>query len=165
MKATVNVGNGVSIDVSGDTQIELFKSIAKVQATFSFNKCGRCGSENVQFQVRTTDNDEDYPEMVCRDVNCRAKLPFGIAKKTFDLYPKRKWDTLSPKQKIERASEEEYAQSHYGYLPNEGWYKYERPGEASKRMAKPTSTTKSKMPPKTEVIVEEEEEEYDEIPF
>lgn len=161
MKATVNVGNGVSIDVSGDTQIELFKSIAKVQATFSFNKCGRCGSENVQFQVRTTENDEDYPEMVCREANCRAKLAFGTTRKEHDLFPKKKWDNLSPKQKEQRANEEEYAKSHFGYLPNDGWYKYERPGEVSKKTTRPT---KSRIPPKSEVIVEEEEE-YEEIPF
>jgi ribosomal protein L40E len=54
---------------------------------FEETKCGKCGSENLRFVVRTVDENE-YFELRCMD--CGAKLAFGSMKKGGGLFPKRK---------------------------------------------------------------------------
>ena len=78
----------------------------KFQEVFEESKCGKCGSENLKFVVRTVD-DNEYFELRCMD--CGAKLAFGSMKKGGGLFPKRKdgdnwlpdngWTKWNPKTK------------------------------------------------------------------
>jgi DNA-directed RNA polymerase subunit RPC12/RpoP len=102
MKLKYTTSNGkISVEFDGDSQKDLFGQIASFQEVFEESKCGKCGSENLRFIVRTVD-ENDYYELRCMD--CGAKLAFGVNKKGGGLFPKRKdGDT---------------------WLPNGGWVKW-----------------------------------------
>jgi ribosomal protein L40E len=88
MKLNYKTGNGkISVEFEGDSQKDLFGQIAAFQEVFEETKCGKCGSENLRFVVRTVD-ENDYYELRCMD--CGAKLAFGVNKKGGGLFPKRK---------------------------------------------------------------------------
>ena len=59
-------------------QKSIFAEIAKFQEVFEETVCGKCGSDNVKFVVRTVDENEYY-ELRCAD--CGARLAFGVNKK------------------------------------------------------------------------------------
>ena len=102
MKVNYTSANGrVSVELEGDGQKDIFAQIARFQEVFEESKCGKCGSENLKFVVRTVD-DNEYYELRCAD--CGAKLAFGVHKKGGGLFPKRK-DGDS-------------------WLPNGGWVKW-----------------------------------------
>tara|TARA_R110002110_G_scaffold71403_1_gene190932 strand:+ start:3584 stop:3913 length:330 start_codon:yes stop_codon:yes gene_type:complete len=86
MKVTYTSGK-ISVEIEADTQIELFQNLANFQEIFAENKCGKCSSDNIRFQVRNVD-DNLYYEAKCS--NCGAKLAFGVMKKGGRLFPKRK---------------------------------------------------------------------------
>ena len=101
-KLTYTTANGrVSAEFEADTQREFFAQIARFQEVFEESKCGKCGSENLKFVVRTVD-DNEYFELRCLD--CGAKLAFGSMKKGGGLFPKRKDGD--------------------NWLPNNGWTKW-----------------------------------------
>jgi DNA-directed RNA polymerase subunit RPC12/RpoP len=88
MKLTYTTGNGrIAAEFDADTHRELFMQISRFQEVFEESKCGKCGSENLKFVVRTVDENE-YFELRCMD--CGAKLAFGSMKKGGGLFPKRK---------------------------------------------------------------------------
>ena len=66
---------------------EVFSNIGNFQEIMSYEKCGKCGSENLRFVVRKVDK-YTYYEIRCMD--CGAKLEFGVVQDTEQLYPKRK---------------------------------------------------------------------------
>ena len=97
----------ITAEFEADTHRELFTQISKFQEVFEETKCGKCGSENLRFVVRTVD-DNEYYELRCMD--CGAKLAFGSMKKGGGLFPKRKdadgnwlpdggWQKWNPKTK------------------------------------------------------------------
>ena len=86
MKVTYTSGK-ISVQIEADTQIELFQQLANFQEIFDETKCGKCGSENIRFQVRNVD-DNLYYEAKC--IDCGSKLAFGVMKKGGRLFPKRK---------------------------------------------------------------------------
>tara|TARA_B100000085_G_C18456555_1_gene477107 strand:+ start:298 stop:633 length:336 start_codon:yes stop_codon:yes gene_type:complete len=99
--------NRITAEFEADTHRELFTQISKFQEVFEESKCGKCGSENLKFVVRTVD-DNEYFELRCAD--CGAKLAFGSMKKGGGLFPKRKdadgnwlpdggWTKWNPKTK------------------------------------------------------------------
>lgn len=108
MKLTYTTANKrITAEFDADTQRELFTQISKFQEVFEETKCGKCGSENLKFVVRTVD-DNEYFELRCLD--CGAKLSFGSMKKGGGLFPKRKdadgnwlpdggWQKWNPKTK------------------------------------------------------------------
>ena len=106
MKATFQVNPKLSLELEGKDQKDLFKELAKSQEIFSLDTCGLCGCKNIRYVVRNVE-DNDFYELVCQDVKCRAKLAFGQHKKG---------NTMFPKLKDEK-----------GYLPNRGWTKYIAP--------------------------------------
>lgn len=66
---------------------EVFKKLAEIQDTFEDDKCGKCGSDNLKYSVRTVEDNEFY-ELRCK--KCKAKLSFGTSKaEPNKLYPKR----------------------------------------------------------------------------
>ena len=103
MKVNYTTSNGrISVEIEGDTQVEIFQQLANFQEIFAETACGKCESENIRFQVRNVD-DNLYYELRCMD--CGAKLAFGVMKKGGRLFPKRK-DKES------------------NWLPNGGWVKW-----------------------------------------
>ena len=58
---------------------------------FQDTKCGKCGCEDIRFQVRTvkdeSNEENSFHELVCK--KCFAKLSFGHAKVGGTMYAKR----------------------------------------------------------------------------
>ena len=77
----------ISAEIIADTQVEVFEQLAHFQEIFDESACGKCGSENIRFQVRTVE-DNLYYELRCLDWG--AKLAFGTMKKGGSLFPRRK---------------------------------------------------------------------------
>jgi len=95
MKVTYVTENGrLTVEMDVDTQCSLVQELSRFQEVFEETKCGKCGSENLRWVVRTVD-DNQYYELRCRD--CGAKLAFGSHKVGGGLFPKRKdGDTWLP---------------------------------------------------------------------
>jgi hypothetical protein len=126
MEALLKVGSNVTVKVEGRYPTDLFKGISKVQEVFDVQECGCCKNKNLRFVVREVDGNEYY-EMHCTDLGCRARLPFGLSKENKgEMYPKKRFASLSPAEQKNRESEKEYADGHSGYLANNGWYKYKK---------------------------------------
>jgi hypothetical protein len=88
MKVTYTTKNNrLKVEIEGESQKDVFESLAKFQEVFDENACGKCESENLKFVVRNVD-DNLYYEIRCMD--CGAKLAFGVHKKGGGLFPKRK---------------------------------------------------------------------------
>ncbi len=124
MKTHIKVTDSLSFEIEADTEDDTFKSIARVQEVFNNSTCGKCKSSNTHYMCRHDSKDNDWLEVVCKD--CRAKIIFGRTKKNGQIYPKVKWSQLSEKQQEQRANEEAYADKHYGYLPDNGWFLYKK---------------------------------------
>jgi len=122
MKARLKATNDLWFEVDGETEDELFKQISRVQEVFQHQACGACKSSHIRFVCRIDSSDNDWIEIVCQD--CRAKLIFGRTKKGGLIFPKIKWDQLSPKQQEQRINEKSYADKNRGYLPDGGWFIY-----------------------------------------
>jgi len=87
MKTTYTSGK-LTVEFDTATATELFEQLATFQEVFGETKCGKCGSENLRFVVRTDADDNKYYELRCSD--CGARLAFGCHKKGGGLFPKRK---------------------------------------------------------------------------
>jgi hypothetical protein len=112
------------IKVEAEDEPTFFKEIARAQELFCFDKCGVCDNLDVSFRCRIDREENEWLEIVCNNLSCRAKLPFGQTKKTQEIYPKTRWNHLSETQQEQRESEKTYAESHNGFLPNGGWFIY-----------------------------------------
>jgi len=88
VKAHYRTKNGqITFEVQGEQVKDLFEQIAGVQEVFEAEcECGLCKSKNVNFRVRTVD-DNKYYELACE---CGARFQFGQNKKGGGLFPKRK---------------------------------------------------------------------------
>ena len=105
MNVTYNTSNGrMSVEFQVDTQVDLFQQLAFFQEVFGEAGCGKCGSENLRFQVRTVE-DNHYYELRCLD--CGAKLAFGVKKQGGRLFPRRK-------------------DKEGNWLPDNGWVKWNK---------------------------------------
>lgn len=129
MEALIRVDGQTTVKVEGDTHAELFEEIATAKEIYEHSQCGHCKSVNFKYVVRQDEEDNKYYELHCIDSHCRARLPFGLAKKGGVLYPKRRFASLSPKEQEKRKDEKDYADKHGGFLPNNGWYKYKPEGK------------------------------------
>ena len=126
MLGRVKINDDIWIETESDTESELFKSLGRITEVFKHEKCGKCGNRRTHFVCRKDSDDNDWLEIVCQDIQCRAKIIFGQAKKGGVVYPKNRWEKLSETQQEERKDEKEYADAHNGFLPNDGWYVYKR---------------------------------------
>lgn len=124
LKASVHVNQKLTINVEAEDEVAFFKAIARAQELFCFDKCGVCGNPDVSFRCRLDKDENEWLEIVCNDISCRAKLPFSQTKKTSEIYPKTRWNHLSETQQKQRSGEQEYADKHSGFLPNNGWFIY-----------------------------------------
>lgn len=103
MKVNYTTSSGrMTAEFNSDSPRELFKELSRFQEVFEEGTCGKCGSTNIKFVVRTVD-DNEYFELRCAD--CGAKLAFGANKKGGGLFPKRK-------------------DADGAWLPNNGWTKW-----------------------------------------
>lgn len=115
------------IEVEGDTEVEIFKALSRVEELLNHGVCGKCESKDTKFVWRKDSDDNDWLEMSCNNPRCNARLPFGQQKgKGGTIYAKKTWRSLSETQKAERADEEEYANKHGGWLPNGGWFIFKK---------------------------------------
>ena len=88
MKVTYTTkGARLAVEFEADNQRDLFSQLGTFQEVFENSVCGKCGSENLRFVVRTVDENQYY-EIRCTD--CGARLEFGSMKKGRGLFPKRK---------------------------------------------------------------------------
>jgi hypothetical protein len=117
--AVVKASNSLAFEVTADTEPELFKQVARVQEVFSV-------CPETKFVVRTAAKKSKWLEVVCQDINCKAKLVYSTTEDNNFVYPKTRWDHLSDAQKEQRADEQEYAEKHNGFLPNNGFFKYKK---------------------------------------
>ena len=105
MKVTFTTNGGrMSAEFNVDSQTELFEQLAYFQEIFGEEQCGKCGSENLRFQVRNVDDNLFY-EIRCKD--CGAKLAFGTMKTGGRLFPRRK-------------------DKEGNWLPDRGWVKWNK---------------------------------------
>lgn len=104
MKVKYKVNNNLEFEVEGNGQKEIFKELAIIQEIFGEHACGICHKNNLRFVVRSVEGN-DYYELRCSD--CAATLAFGQHKKGGTLFPKRKDDNNN-------------------WLPNKGWYKWNK---------------------------------------
>lgn len=142
MKVILAVSNVASVEVEGDSSCDIFEGLSVGQEVFGNSVCGCCGNDRVKFLVRTNADEDKFYEMVCTNFKCRAKLAFGCSKKPKGgLYPKTRWDALSPAEKINRAYQESECSS--GYLPKGGWFQFKKSDEPRKDDAGEKNDTKS----------------------
>lgn len=92
LKLTKRTTPRITIEVTGDTVREVVGAAAALDEVASDRECGVCGSENLRFRHRITQNKKkqrcDYYESVCTD--CGARLHFGINMEGGTLFAKRK---------------------------------------------------------------------------
>lgn len=94
MQVSMRVSDKVTVVAEGEDQQEVFENLASMQEVFGEAKCGKCGGENLRFQVRKDKEDNKYYELICKNKNgtgwCNAKFAFGCHKKGGGLFPQRK---------------------------------------------------------------------------
>lgn len=120
-KLKLKVGAKAIVEVENDDLEQMFEDVSKLQEIYSEDKCGCCNSNDIRYVVRQDSEDNKYYELHCQ--SCRARLPYGVKKKKMGLYPKKRWDQLSKGEQAKRISQQEQC-GKFGYLPNNGWYKW-----------------------------------------
>lgn len=128
MKVNVQADGSVNVEGEGTNAVEAFRDLAQAQEVFNHSECGCCKKKKIKFTVRQASSGKkefEYFELRCENFDCRAKLSFGHAEGGV-LYPKKKYGQLSESEQEQRSDEEAYADKHYGFLPNGGWYKYKK---------------------------------------
>ena len=113
MKLYYKPSNKITIEVDAETPKALHEKGAQVMELVE--NCGKCGSDDVKFQVRKVDKYK-YPELVCR--KCGAVLGFGTHEDGGDtLFPVRyeKDDKGRPKMN---------AEGDKVWLNDKGWTKW-----------------------------------------
>ena len=126
LEVFLKVNDKLTVKAEGTTLAETFSSLSKLQQVFSHSdKCGCCGSPFIFVERKVVDGKKEYTYFECRCTNtkCRAKILYGQGDGG-EIYPKRKYSQLSDNEKEQRKDEKDHADSHFGYLPNNGWFKY-----------------------------------------
>ena len=117
--------SGIKVAFEASSPLGIFKGCALLDDLFAETKCGCCGSEEIKFSKRDAENG-CYLEMRCK--KCGAQLSYGQNKEGGGIFAKR-WD----KEK--------------GVLPNGGWHKWVKPGDADEETPRKQSSTPMKAPP------------------
>lgn len=90
MKVTAQISKLLTVEIDAKDQRELFEELYATQEVFGVTACGKCGSEDIKYIVRTNADDDKFYEIQCQNPKCRAKLAFGCHKKGNSLFPKKK---------------------------------------------------------------------------
>ncbi|MBT4604105.1 hypothetical protein HOC01_00560 [archaeon] len=77
----------INVELQSESVKDAFKQLAEFQEIFDEKCCGACKNIDLQFVVRTVENN-DYYELKCKA--CFAKLAYGQHKVGGSLFPKRK---------------------------------------------------------------------------
>ena len=48
--------NRITVELEADTQVEVFSQLSAFQEVFGETNCGKCGSDNLKFQIRNVDD-------------------------------------------------------------------------------------------------------------
>jgi hypothetical protein len=129
-RVQIKVNSKVIIEAEGKNHTELFEELSGLQEVFADDLCGVCKnnredgwpSKGIRIVVRENGKFKFY-ELHCLD--CHSRLVFGQSDGGI-LFPKRRWAQLSDNEKEQRADQEQYAEEHKGYLPNNGWFKWKK---------------------------------------
>lgn len=118
MKVQLKVNSRVFIQAEGKDHVELFEQIEGLQEVFmAYDKCGKCGSEEIRF-VKRTQGKHVYYELHCQ--KCYARFSFGQndEPKKGSLFPHTKEDKKKSKMggKLEPGDK----------LPNNGWLRWNK---------------------------------------
>jgi len=90
MKLTYTTLNErIAVELEGSNHKEVFKQIGAFQEVFEECACRKCGGDDLRYVVRVHD-DNEYYELRCQNIGCKAKLQFGAHKKGGGLFPRRK---------------------------------------------------------------------------
>lgn len=76
------VNQKTCVVAEGETQLDVFKQLASMQEVFGEERCSKCGNDDLRFQTRKASKGKKefvYPELVCKNPKCRAKLSYGQA--------------------------------------------------------------------------------------
>jgi len=113
MKVTYTLDNGLTVELEGKSQTDIWQQLAEFQEAFGDTTCAAkikgeiVKSNKVKF-VRRTIDDNDYYELVCVD----SESPLFFYKKSFGQH--KKGGTLFPKRDVPE-----------GCIPGlNGWHKY-----------------------------------------
>lgn len=82
MQATLQVNPKLSLTVEAQTQTDLFEAMAENTEVFGVSKCGKCGSDDLNFVVRTVEVKKKpvkYYELRCKAKNCYSKFHYGVS--------------------------------------------------------------------------------------
>ena len=55
--------NRITVELEADTQVEVFSQLSAFQEVFGETNCGKCGSDNLKFQIRNVDDNEFLSKM------------------------------------------------------------------------------------------------------
>jgi ribosomal protein L40E len=114
MSTRYTSANGrISVELTGSTSVSVFEQISLFQEVFEQTKCGKCGSEDLKFNIRTTNGDKYY-ELICNE--CGARLAFGCNKEGGGMYPQRKFTK----------SHAQFVEGEANYKPDNGWCKWNK---------------------------------------
>jgi len=93
MKVQLKVSKNAIVEGSGETLLDVYKEVCALSEVFGESECGKCGGTDLKYQIRNAKDDSgeeyEYPEIVCNDRDCRARLALGLSKTNGQLYPKR----------------------------------------------------------------------------
>ena len=103
MEVTKKIGS-LTITFPAETDKAIVERLSTLEEVFGHTKCGKCGSENLKFNVRENGGNKYY-ELICQD--CGTRLAFGVHKVGGGLFPKRK-------------------DSEGNWLPDKGWTKWNK---------------------------------------
>lgn len=130
MKVVYTLDNGLTVELEGKTQTDIWDQLAEFQEVFGDTTCvakikGEVHkSDKVKFVKRTVD-DNDYYELLCVD----GSSPLFMYKKSFGQH--KKGGTLFPKRDVPE-----------GCIPGlNGWHKYVK--SDSKPVSQNTTPSKS----------------------
>jgi hypothetical protein len=120
MKVTYTLDNGLTVELEGKTQTDIWDQLAEFQEVFGNTTCvakikGQVvKSDKVKFVKRTVD-DNDYYELLCVD----GESPLFMYKKSFGQH--KKGGTLFPKRDVPE-----------GCIPGlNGWHKYVKSNDSA----------------------------------
>lgn len=89
-----SLGNNIHIAAEGTTTLEVFERLSRLNETFGDAECGKCKGTKLRYQIRKAKRGNktfDYPEIVCQNPKCRAKLSFSKTdtEEGITIYPSR----------------------------------------------------------------------------
>lgn len=80
------INDSTTVVAQGETQLDVFNQLASMQEVFGERECAKCGDPYIQYRTRKASKGKGksakefyYPELVCTNPKCRAKLSYGQA--------------------------------------------------------------------------------------